>query len=241
MPVRYPNIEMNRKQLHIILLVCVTWLLPCPSLAQIDPVLSGMILEYTQKAKSQYNTQLETMAVETEGHVWLKQEVDATKNYQQQFDQYISTFRGIISYAAQVYGFYYEVNHLTENMGRLSSQIGDAPVNAIAVALHRNRNDIYVDIINRSIGIVNTIRQVCIDTKMTEKQRVELVFSIRPQLQDMNKKLAMLTKLVRCTTMAQVWYEIEYQSLPHREGKAGIVEECLGAWRVNGRSVKPRR
>jgi hypothetical protein len=41
--------------------------------------------------------------------------------------------------------------------------------------------------------------------------------------------------------MAQVWYEIEYQSLPHREGKAGIVEECLGAWRVNGRSVKPRR
>ena len=30
-------------------------------------------------------------------------------------------------------------------------------------------------------------------------------------------------------------------SLPHRDGKAGIVEECLGMWRVNGRSVKPRR
>ena len=171
----------------------------------------------------------------------LKQEVEATKNYQQQFDRYISTFRGIISYAAQVYGFYYEVNHLTENMGRLSHQIGETPVNAIAVALHRHRNDIYVDIINQSIGIVNTIRQVCIDTKMTEKQRIELVFSIRPQLQQMNRKLAMLTKLVRCTTMAQVWYNIEQRSLPHREGKAGIVEECLGAWRVNGRGVRPRR
>lgn len=163
------------------------------------------------------------------------------KNYQEQFDRYISTFRGIISYAAQVYGFYYEINHLTENMGRLSHQIGDTPVNAIAVALHNHRNDIYVDIINQSIGIVNTIRQVCIDTKMTEKQRIELVFSIRPQLQQMNRKLAMLTKLVRCTTMAQVWYGIEQRSLPHREGKAGIVEECLGMWRVNGRSVKPRR
>ena len=230
-----------KKSLFVILLLCLPWLLPSPVHAQLDPTLTAMMLEYTQKAKSQYNTQLETMAVETEGHVWLKQEVEATKNYQQQFDRYISTFRGIISYAAQVYGFYYEINHLTENMGRLSHQIGETPVNAVAVALHRNRNDIYVDIINRSVGIVNTIRQVCIDTKMTEKQRIELVFSIRPQLQQMNRKLAMLTKLVRCTTMAQVWYEIEYQSLPHREGKAGIVEECLGAWRVNGRSVKPRR
>ena len=230
-----------KKSLFVILLLCLPWLLPSPVHAQLDPTLTAMILEYTQKAKSQYNTQLETMAVETEGHVCLKQEVEATKNYQQQFDRYISTFRGIISYAAQVYGFYYEINHLTENMGRLSHQIGETPVNAVAVALHRNRNDIYVDIINRSVGIVNTIRQVCIDTKMTEKQRIELVFSIRPQLQQMNRKLAMLTKLVRCTTMAQVWYEIEYQSLPHREGKAGIVEECLGAWRVNGRSVKPRR
>ena len=230
-----------KKSLFVILLLCLPWLLPSPVHAQLDPTLTAIILEYTQKAKSQYNTQLETMAVETEGHVWLKQEVEATKNYQQQFDRYISTFRGIISYAAQVYGFYYEINHLTENMGRLSHQIGETPVNAVAVALHRNRNDIYVDIINRSVGIVNTIRQVCIDTKMTEKQRIELVFSIRPQLQQMNRKLAMLTKLVRCTTMAQVWYEIEYQSLPHREGKAGIVEECLGAWRVNGRSVKPRR
>lgn len=230
-----------KKSLFVILLLCLPWLLPSPVHAQLDPTLTAMILEYTQKAKSQYNTQLETMAVETEGHVWLKQEVEATKNYQQQFDRYISTFRGIISYAAQVYGFYYEINHLTENMGRLSHQIGETPVNAVAVALHRNRNDIYVDIINRSVGIVNTIRQVCIDTKMTEKQRIELVFSIRPQLQQMNRKLAMLTKLVRCTTMAQVWYEIEYQSLPHREGKAGIVEECLGAWRVNGRSVKPRK
>ena len=230
-----------KKSLFVILLLCLPWLLPSPVHAQLDPTLTAMILEYTQKAKSQYNTQLETMAVETEGHVWLKQEVEATKNYQRQFDRYISTFRGIISYAAQVYGFYYEINHLTENMGRLSHQIGETPVNAVAVALHRNRNDIYVDIINRSVGIVNTIRQVCIDTKMTEKQRIELVFSIRPQLQQMNRKLAMLTKLVRCTTMAQVWYEIEYQSLPHREGKAGIVEECLGAWRVNGRSVKPRR
>ena len=221
----------------LILSVCM----PSVSHAQVDPVLAGMIIEYTNKAKSQYNSQLETMAVETEGHIWLKQEVESTKNYQKQFDEYLNSFRNIISYAAQTYGFYYEINHLCENMGKLSAQIGDTPTNAIAVALHNKRNDIYVGIINKSIGIVNTIRQVCVDKKMTEKQRVELVFSIRPQLKDMNHQLAMLTKLVRCTNMGLVWHNIEYNSLPHRTGKAGIVEDCLSVWRVNAKNVKPKR
>lgn len=227
--------------IYSILLILFVWLVPCQSHAQTDPALAGMILEFTDKAKSQYNTQLETMTMETEGHVWLKQEVNATKNYQKQFDNYLSSFRNIISYAAQTYGFYYEVNHLCENMGKLSAQIGDASTNAIAVALHNKRNDIYVSIINKSVGIVNTIRQVCIDKKMTEKQRVELVFSIRPQLKEMNHQLAMLTKLVRCTNMGLVWYEIEHNSLPHRTGKAGIVEDCLSVWRVNAKHVKPKK
>lgn len=165
--------------------------------AQVDPGLTAMIIEYTNKAKSQYNSQLEAMALETEGHVWLNGEVKSINNFQREFDNYLSTFRTIISYAAQTYGFYYEVNHLCQNMGKLTAQIGDTPVNAIALGLHNKRNDIYVSVINKSLGIVNTIRQVCIDKKMTERQRVELVFSIRPQLQQMNRELAMLTKLVK--------------------------------------------
>ena len=90
------DIKMNGKIKHIILVLSFLWMMPSLSHAQIDPTLTAMILEYTHKAKSQYNSQLEVMAVETEGHVWLKQEVEATKNYQEQFDRYISTFRGII-------------------------------------------------------------------------------------------------------------------------------------------------
>lgn len=229
------------KNIVYVILLILSVCMPSVSHAQVDPVLAGMIIEYTNKAKSQYNSQLETMAVETEGHIWLKQEVESTKNYQKQFDEYLNSFRNIISYAAQTYGFYYEINHLYENMGKLSAQIGNTPTNAIAVALHNKRNDIYVGIINKSVGVVNTIRQVCVDKKMTEKQRVELVFSIRPQLKDMNHQLAMLTKLVRCTNMGLVWHNIEYNSLPHRTGKAGIVEDCLSVWRVNAKNVKPKR
>ena len=193
-----------------ILLGLLVWMNPTRSYAQMDPVLTGMIIDYTNKAKSQYNSQLKTMATETEGHVWLKQEVESTANYQKQFDNYLNSFRSIISYAAQTYGFYYEINHLCENMNKLSAQIGNTPTNAVAVALHN-------------------------------KQRVELVFSIRPQLKDMNYQLATLTKLVRCTNMGLVWHNIEYGSLPHRTGKAGIIEDCLSVWRVNAKSVKPKK
>lgn len=95
-----------RNTVYSILLALLVWMLPGVAHAQMDPVLTGMIIEYTNKAKSQYNTQLETMAMETEGHVWLNQEVKETKNFQKQFDEYLSSFRNIISYAAQTYGFY---------------------------------------------------------------------------------------------------------------------------------------
>lgn len=216
------------------------FILPRMVLAQVDPTLAGMILVYTDKAKKQYETQIGMMNSETAGHVWLEQEVRNTTNFQKQFDTYLSEFRGIIAYAAQIYGFYHEISLLTDNMSKLIKQIGETPANAVAIALHRKRNDIYVSIINSSVGIVNTIRQVCVDSKMTEKQRVELVFSIRPQLQSMNRQLAMLTKLVKHTTLAQVWYQIEYGSVPHSEGKAGIIEDCLSQWRMNGRNVKPK-
>ena len=222
-----------RNIVYTILSVLLSFGFASYSEAQVDPGLTAMIVEYTNKAKSQYNSQLETMAMETEGHVWLNGEVKYINNFQREFDNYLSTFRTIISYAAQTYGFYYEVSNLCQNMGKLTAQIGDTPVNAIAVGLHNKRNDIYVSVINKSLGIVNTIRQVCIDKKMTERQRV--------QLQQMNRELAMLTKLVKCTNMGQVWYGIERKSLPHREGKAGIIEDCLGAWIVNAKSVKPRK
>lgn len=123
------------------------------------------------------------MGAESAGHIWLNEEVAATKDLQKQFDDYLSTFRTTISYAAQAYGFYFEVNRLCEHMGSLSKQISEAPANAIAVALHKKRNDIYISILTKSMGIINTIREVCLDKKMTEQQRISLVFSIRPQAQ----------------------------------------------------------
>ena len=91
--------------------------------AQIDPTLAGMIYMYTEKAKGQLKAQERAMLLQTTGHIWTREEVEATTDLQRQFNNYLDSFRDIISYAAQIYGFYHEVGKLAENMGCLNRQL----------------------------------------------------------------------------------------------------------------------
>ena len=107
--------------------------------AQNDPVLAGMILLYTDKAEKELKT--------GKGHagcrpqdIWTKEEVKGTTDLQREFNNYLNSFRSIVCYAAQIYGFYHEVSRLTDNMGDFTRQLGQAPANALAVALSTRRN-----------------------------------------------------------------------------------------------------
>jgi len=218
----------------ILLLIFV--LIGCIELhAQSDPTLSSMILLYTNKAKSELKSQEASMMLETTGHIWLKEEVDETTNIQRKFNDYLDSFHSIICYAAQIYGFYHEISNLTTNLSEFTEELGDAPSNALAVALSSRRNAIYRELIMGSVEIVNDIRQVCLsDIKMTEKERIEIVFSIRPKLKLMNRKLKRLTRAVKYTSMADVWAEIEGGARQPADKKK-IVNEAMDRWKRNGR------
>ena len=200
-----------------------------------DPTLAAMILLYTNKAKSELKQQESMMLLETTGHVWITEEVNATTDLQKQFNKYLDSFHGIIMYAAQIYGFYHEIDHLITNLGAFSDQLSAHPSNALAVALSSNRNKIYREIIMNSVDIVNDVRQVCLsDTKMTEKERMEIVFGIRPKLKLMNKKLQRLTKAVKYTSLGDVWAEIDYHARSGADKKS-IVEESMLRWKRAGK------
>lgn len=196
-----------------------------------DPVLAGMILMYTDKAKKELKQQEKMMLLESTGHIWIKEEVEGTSNLQKEFNDYLDKFHSIITYAAQIYGFYHEIDHLVGNLGAFNDQLSAHPSNALAVALSSNRNKIYREIIMNSVDIVNDVRQVCLsDTKMTEKERMEIIFGIRPKLKLMNKKLQRLTKAVKYTSLGDVWAEIDYNA---RTGvdKKSIVEQSMLRWK----------
>jgi hypothetical protein len=207
--------------------------------AQNDPVLAGMILLYTEKAEKELKNQEKIMLMQTTGHVWTKEEVEATTDLQREFNNYLDSFRSIVCYVAQIYGFYYEVSRLTDNMGDFTKQLGRSPVNALAVALSAQRNRIYRELIMNSVEVVNDIRTACLsDNKMTEKERMEIVFGIRPKLKTMNTKLQRLTKAVKYTTLGDVWHEIDEGARPAAD-KRGIVDAAKRRWRQIGKNVRP--
>ena len=207
--------------------------------AQNDPVLAGMILLYTEKAEKTLKNQELAMMMQTTGHLWTKEEVEATADLQREFNTYLDSFRSILCYAAQIYGFYHEITLLTENMGGLIQQLEKNTTNALAVALSTNRNKIYREVILNSVEIVNDIRTVCLSkNKMTEQQRLEIVFNIRPKLQVMNKKLKRLTIAVKYTSMNDVWLEINEGTRPMAD-KTHIIEDAKRRWKQIGRNVRP--
>lgn len=221
--------------MRIILFIAIL-LLPFRAMAQgVDPALTGMIIAFTDKAKKTLKYEESAMLGETTGHIWIRAEEDEIYDLQKQYNDYLDSFRDVVIYAAQVYGFYHEIDRLVFNMEGFAKQLDDHPTNAIAVALTPKKNTIYRELVMASVDIVNDIRQVCFSgNKMTEKQRIEIVFGIRPKLKAYNKKLQRLTKAVKYTSMQDVWLEIEGRARP-RADKNRITDECFRRWRANGR------
>jgi hypothetical protein len=204
-----------------------------------DPTLTAMIIAYTDKAEKQYKSQEKIMLLQTTGHIWTKAEYDATVSFQRQFNDYLDSFRSVITYAAQIYGFYYEIGKLTDNMSKLTNQMNTSPTNAMAVALTPNRNTIYRDIILSSIEIVNDIRHVCLaEIKMTEKERIEILFGIRSKIKIMNKQLRHLTLAVKYTSLSDVWKEIDCKAMSYDVDKDKLSLEAFKRWRNNGQNIK---
>lgn len=218
----------------LVMLLCIL-----KAAAQTDPTLAGMIVLYTDKAEKQLKSQEKVMLMQTTGHIWTKEEVEATTDFQRQFNDYLDSFRSVISYAAQIYGFYHEIGKLTENMGGLTRQLKKSPDNALAVALTPRRSSIYRELILGSVDIVNDIRQVCLsDMKMTEKERIEIVFGIRPKLRLMNRNLRRLTLAVKYTSLSDVWREIDCRAKSYDVDKWKITDEAFSRWRSNSK-IRP--
>ena len=207
--------------------------------AQIDPTLAGMIALYTDQAQNQLKNQQKVMALQTTGHIWTKEEIQGTTDLQKEFNDYLDSFRSVLGYAAQIYGFYHEVNCLIGNLDEFSRILSSHPSNSLAVALSQKRGSIYSDVVLHSVEIVNDVRSACLsDHKMTEKERMEIVFAIRPKLKRLNKDIRRLSRAVKYTSLGDIWLDIEENAYTKAD-KPGITEKAHRRWRQIGNTVRP--
>ena len=188
--------------------------------AQEDPGLAAQIFAWTNKAALELKAQETAMTLET-------------ADIQRLYNEYLDSFRHIVVFAAQAYGFYQEVDKLAVNFQMLGRVIDDHPSGVFAGALSARRNEIYREVLMNAIDIINDVRVICISgSKMTEKERMAAVFGIRPKLHLMNQQIRRLIRVVKYSSFTDILVEIE---LIERKGadKGAITRACLARWKRN--------
>lgn len=228
---------MNKSKLYFILFMLSSAIASLR--AQVDPARVAVIMQYSDKAQKALKAQEAAMAGMTTGHIWLQEEIEATTNFQREFNEYLDNFHDVLSIAAEVYGIYYEVRQTAKVVKELQDVLSVSPSNALAVAFSTRRNVIYRNIVHNGTDLVMDIRTLCFGSaKMTEAERIKIISSIRPKLHQMNKQLRVLAIALRYTTFLDVWNEIRDRALDYvtPATKAEIAARCIRDWRNNVKS-----
>lgn len=218
--------------------VCLAWLTAITAYAQTgeggyeDPDRAAAIVVMTNQYKKTLQAQERVQLLNASLHLFIDQETMAITNYQREFNDYLDEFHELISMLAETYGIYMEVTKLAKNIGELNKLLATCPVeNLVATGLSQKRTMIYKDLVDTGAGIVNDIRMVFFSKiKMTEKQRLQMVFRVRPKLNTFNAKLKRAVLVLKYTTFLDVWQEFFPKAYQPRSRKK-IAEECRERWK----------
>ena len=225
---------------YFILFIIVLLSATKPAFAGIDPGRVAAIELASDQAKKTLKSQEKAQLLMTTGHAWIKEEVEATTNFQREFNEYLDKFHDVLSIAAEIYGIYYEVTQTSNNVKALGEVLSDSPSNALAVAFSTRRNVVYRNIVRTTLDVIMDIRKVCFEkSKMTEEEKNKVISSIRPKLRTINKQLRQLTLTLRYTSFLDVWNELmdrAYYLNPAT--KHDIITRCRRQWWNNAKSVR---
>lgn len=225
----------------ILLLVGTVLLFPTDVYSQgIDVGRAAAIELASSQAKKTIEAQMKMQGLETAGHIWTKEEIEATTEFQREFNDYLDAFHNILSIAAEIYGVYYEVTKTSKHVKNLAEVVSSSPSNVLAVAFSTRRNVVYRNLIKSSLDIFMDIRKVCFEnSKMTEQEKNKVISGIRPKLRKINHQLAQLTLALRYTSFLDVWNEItERAYMINPATKHDIITRCRREWWNNAKSIR---
>ncbi len=207
--------------------------------SQTDPELTSLIIMATNSYKKTASSQESAMTLVGEGHILTEKEQTLTVSWQKDFNEYLDSFRSTLSYAAEIYGFYYEVDRLIDNLKIFSSELNSYPDNAVALLLNPKKNSIIREVMLESIDLINDVRLVALsDTKMTEKERVEVALGIRPKLKKLNLKIKKMNFSIKYTSLGDLWRYIRGRADERSINKTKLGDEAFSRWLSAAKNVK---
>ena len=224
------------KKIFIFLLICLITEKVSGQTFYSDPGRLLVVKLFTEQSKKTLNAQQRAQLVISGMHIFMKEEIEATTDFQREFNEYLDQFNEVIQIAAEVYGIYHEVSQVAKNIKELNSIVSDTPANALAVAFSSKRNKIYTDLVMTSLDIAKDIHKVCFSgAKMTEKERIKIILGMRPKLKKTNYQLRRMAMFIKYTTFLDVWNDILDKHYFKPANRKEIILRCQqrwkGAWR----------
>lgn len=226
------------------MIYCILWawtaLMPLAVHAGVDPGRAIAIEKASLQAEKTLKSQVVAQGLMTTGHIFIKEEVEATTAFQREFNDYLDKFHDVLAIAAEIYGIYYEATNTAKNVQNISEVLSDSPSNALAVAFSSKRSVVYRNIIRESLDIIMDIRKVTMESsKMTEQETMKVISSIRPKLHQFNKQLRSLTLALRYTSFMDVWNEVMQRAdRIDPKKKSNVIKQCRRTWWDNAKSVR---
>ena len=224
------------KKIFIFLLICLITEKVSGQTFYSDPGRLLVVKLFTEQSRKTLNAQQRAQLVISGMHIFMKEEIEATTDFQREFNEYLDQFNEVIQIAAEVYGIYHEVSQVAKNVKELNSIVSNTPANALAVAFSSKRNKIYTDLVMTSLDIAKDIHKVCFSgAKMTEKERIKIILGMRPKLKKTNHQLRRMSLMIKYTTFLDVWNDILDKHYFKPANRQEIILRCQqrwkGAWR----------
>jgi len=211
-----------------------------------DGIRAAMFATYAKQAKKALKAQDVLLGGNLTGHKYLKDEVEATTNFQRQFNDYLNSFDDILTVAADIYGIYMEVDEAMRNLKVVKEIVVRQPANVLAVAFSRSKNNIYTDVIENGLKLAADIEQILPlkkdqdkNAKITQYERLKVMDNIRLNLRTLNRKLRTLSRLIHYTTIMDSWYDLKGTGKEYQPREMGsITKNCLKTWMKHAKGVK---
>ena len=201
-----------------------------------NPTLALRFLQAKKDYEKALQAQKRIQELVAEGHVFIGREVQATDEFQRQFNNYLDSFQGVVGIAAELYGTFLEIKHTTKLVNQISSILSEAPTNAIAMMLRPNTNRGLPEIIiQTSLLAAQDLYKACLSKqKMTEQQRQKILYDARIKIRKVNENLVKLVIALKYTSFEDIWHSIRMRAkYMDRERKQTIIERCYDNWKYN--------
>lgn len=225
---------MKRIILSLLLLFSVgTTFAQYPDAAETGVITYGTVQQKKPLKRVNEINLLESGMLATHQELWHE-----TYNIQKQFHNYLDSLKDIVIYAAQAYGIYKEINYTIQTMEDLEAAFADNPTGSLALALSPTKQSIYTDCTLEVGNLLKDLNTIFMGSKkLTEKDRIHMIFSIRPRIRAMNVRIGHLVKAIRYSSLSDLYIELHMMQ-PVRKSKQEIATACQLRWAARC-NIKP--